>query len=98
MERTAKTKQDVSFFAPVIGEIVWCVFDHPDAYRPELSRSPKRLAGGASMLCGHNVGPVGGAKRNVVYFHKSLNFPRFAPIVKGYSLFWRVTHSHTHGI
>ena len=88
MERTAKAKQDVSFFAPVIGEIVWCVFDHPDAYR----------AGGASMLCGHNVGPVGGAKRNVVYFHKSLNFPRFAPIVKGYSLFWRVTHSRTHGI
>jgi hypothetical protein len=27
-----------------------------------------------------------------------LNFPRFAPIVKGYPLFWRVTHSHTHGI
>jgi hypothetical protein len=58
----------------------------------------KRLAGGASMLCGHNVGPVGGAKRDIVYFHKSLNFPRFAPIVKGYPLFWRVTHSHTHGI
>lgn len=77
------------FFAPVIREVARRVFDHPNPDGAELPRAPKCFACGAGVLCGWDVRPVGGAKRDVVYFHKSLKFLRFAPIVKGYPLFWR---------
>src|SRR5450631_4473137 len=63
---------DVPALAPVICEIAGRVFDDPDAYIPNLSRSPVRDTMLTQMLGARDARPVDRLKRRVLDLHEGM--------------------------
>ena len=64
-----KTKQNVTFYAPVVCEVPGCVDNLPDTDVTEQSCFPVSNACLATMLCLVNFRPVSRPKWNTVHFH-----------------------------
>src|SRR5580658_8339777 len=61
--------QHVAAIAPMIGEIIWRILDHPDAHVANVEGAPERLTGFARVRCGGNLAPIGDGKRQSWNFH-----------------------------
>ena len=70
-------QQDVSFQAPVIGQVTRGVFDTADADVTELLSSPERGAALTFVLGGLYVRPVGDTKGNIGHLHATTAAIRF---------------------
>lgn len=69
MQLALEAEQNMSFGAPVIGEVSRRVFDHAYANGAELPRTPKGGTAFPFVLGGRYLTPIGGGKREIVDIH-----------------------------
>lgn len=79
VEFAREAKEDVAFFAPMIGEVAGRVFDEAHADVAEMTRAPEGNAGFALMFSGRYLGPVSGAERDIGHLHLA-HTPFVAPM------------------
>ena len=74
MEFSIETQQNVAFNAPMICQVARCVFDHADSDRAEILCFPVSNACFTRMMRGGDSAPVRCRKRDLVDFHRVLEF------------------------
>jgi hypothetical protein len=62
---------DMTFGAPMIGEISGGIFDDPDSASGELQCLPKSIARFAGMCCCGNGRPIDRLERNILGIHRA---------------------------
>ena len=71
LQFTIQTEQDVTLLAPMIGQVIRRVFNHPDTDGAKLLRTRQGRSGNPVVSRRLDRRPVGESKTNVINAHRS---------------------------